>query len=353
MRTKRKIISLLIVVILVMNLVACQSPPAKTVENPTTTPVTPPVTTEPVKVEPSAKDPGSIGLSLGTASLGGNFFTMGASMSAVIIDEVGYKTIAQATSGSSYNVGAVHNKEIDLGLTQATAIASALAGTDTFAGKPIDDITTIINYNATPIHILVNKKLGATNITDLEGATFECLAPGDGIEISTKKILPMLGVSIDKVKLEYSGNRVQASSRLKTKQVDVIFDATGKGATWISDIYGDGKDFDLLSLTEEQIKTLIENFPEYSRMTIPASTYTGQTAEVVTVGNWTTLIAHKDLDEEIVYNITKTLLENRESLIKAHSFFTDMVPENIIDSCIAPLHPGAERYYKEIGVIVK
>ncbi len=329
MRNMKKAISVLLTVVVIMSMVACQSSPQGT----------------------SADTP--IGLSMGTASLGGNFFTMGASMAAVIIDQLGYKAVAQATGGSTYNVEAVHNKELDIALTQATAVASAVAGTDMFAGNAIDDVTTLINYNATPIHILVNKKLGANDITDLEGANVECIAPGDGIELSTKKILPLLGVPIEKVNLEYSGNRVQASSRLKTGQVDVIFDATGKGAAWIADIYDGGKDFELLSLTEEQMQILVEEFPEYSKMTIPAGTYSGQTEDAVTVGNWTTLIAHRDMDEEVAYNITKAIIENKESLIKAHSFFTDLAPENIIDSCIAPLHPGAERYYNEIGVLSK
>lgn len=343
MRSMRKIISLILVVIMMMSLVGCGGSSSETGKVDSSN--------DAVGSNGEAKDPSSIGLSLGTASLGGNFFTMGASMAAVIIDEVGYKAVAQATGGSSYNVEAVHNKELDLGLTQATAIASAVAGKDAFEGNAISDITTLINYNATPIHILVNKKTGAKNITDLEGARIECLSPGDGIELSTKKILPLLGVPIEKVKLEYSGNRVQASSRLKTGQVDAILDATGKGATWIADIYGNGKDFDLISLTEEQIKTIIDSSPEYSKMIIPADTYKGQTEEVVTVGNWTTLIAHKDMDEEVAYNVVKALFENKENLIKAHSFFTDLAPENIVDACIAPLHPGAEKYYKEVGVI--
>lgn len=332
MNSMKKAISAILTVVVIMSMVACQSSSQGTVEEP----------------ETSADAP--IELSMGTASLGGNFFTMGASMAAVIIDELGYKAVAQATGGSTYNVQAVHNKELDIALTQATSIASAVAGTDMFAGNAIDDIATLLNYNATPVHILVNKKLGATDVTDLEGAKIECIAPGDGIELSTKKILPLLGVPIDKVKLEYSGNRVQAASRLKTGQVDVIFDATGKGAAWIADIYDGGKNFKLLSLTEQQIQTLIGKCPEYSKMIIPAGTYSGQTEDVVTIGNWTTLIAHKDMDEEVAYNITKTIIENKEALIKAHNFFSDLAPENIIDACIAPLHPGAEKYYKEIGI---
>lgn len=290
-------------------------------------------------------------LSLGTASLGGNFFTMGAAMASVIMDNAGVAVTAQATSGSVYNVGAVNDGELDIGMAQASAVASGVNGTDSYEGAPTENGRTLLNYSATPIHILVNKSLGASDITDLKGATFECLAPGDGVELATMKLLPLLGVSLDDVTMEYSGSRVQATSSMKTGQVDVILDATGLGAAWIADIYGDGSDWDLLTLTDDQISTICEAAPEYSRMTIPAGTYTGLENDVVTVGLWTTVFCNVSMDDDTAYNIVKAIMENKDSLVSAHSFFSDLAPENVVDACLAPLHPGAEKYYQEAGVL--
>lgn len=340
MKRKHKVISILLLVAILFSLAACGDSSEKAPEEP------------PTNGDEGGDEVKEIGLSFGTASLGGNFFTMGAAMSAVIVDETGYKTVAQATGGSAYNVEAVHNKELDVAITQATAIAAAFAGTENFEGNAIDDIRTLLNYNATPIHIMVNKKLGAKDITDLKGAKIECLTPGDGIELTTKNLLPLLGLPIEDVKLEYSGNRVQAASRLKTGQVDAILDATGLGATWIADIYGNGDKFEFLSLTEEQINLIVDESPEFSKMIIPAETYDGQKEDSITVGNWTTLFVHEDMDEEVAYNITKAVFESKEDLIKAHSFFGDLEAENVAGATIAPLHPGAEKYYNEIGASV-
>ncbi len=290
-------------------------------------------------------------LSLGTASLGGNFFTMGAAAASVIMDGTGLAVTAQATGGSVYNVGAVNDGELDIGMAQASAVASGINGSDSFEGAATADVRTLFNYSATPVHILVRKGLNAKDITDLTGAKFECLAPGDGVELATMKLLPMLGIPLDDVKLEYSGSRVQASSRMKTGQVDAILDATGLGASWIADIYGDGSDWVLLSLTDEQVSTITEGSPEYSRMVIPAETYSGQTGEAVTVGLWTTVFCNASMDDDTAYGIVKSIMEGKESLVKAHSFFMDLDPANVVDACIAPLHPGAEKYYKEVGVL--
>lgn len=329
----KKFVALLLALLMTLSLTACGSGQ-----------------TSPGDSDASSDSSGST-LSLGTASLGGNFFTMGAAMASVIMDGTGVAVTAQATNGSVYNVGAVDEGELDIGMAQASAVASGVNGTDSYEGAPTENIRTLLNYSATPIHILLNKSLGAADISDLTGATLECLTPGDGVELATMKILPLLGISLDDVKLEYSGNRVQASSALKTGQVDGILDATGLGASWIADIYGDGSAFTLLSLTEDQIAAICDTYPEYSRMVIPAGTYSGQDEDVVTVGLWTTVFCNASLDDDTAYGIVKAIMENKESLVKAHSFFGDLAPENVVDACLAPLHPGAERYYKEVGVL--
>jgi TRAP transporter TAXI family solute receptor len=331
----KKVLSFSLALLMAMSLVAC-SPAAPA--TPTTEPAAP---TEPAKSN----------LSIGTASLGGNFFTMGAAMASVIMDSTDYLVTAQATGGSAFNVTAVENGEISIGMAQASTIASAVTGTDQFKDAASKRVRTLLNYNATPVHILVKKSLNVTDINQLKGAKFECLAPGDGIETTTKKVLPLLGLPLSDVTLEYSGNRVQAASRLKTGQVDVILDATGVGAAWMADVYGKGSNFVLLDLTDEQIATISEAFPEMSKMVIPANTYGDNTKEVTTVGNWTTVFARDDMSDDVAYSIVKSIYDNKEGLVKAHSFFTDLEYANIVDAYIAPLHPGAEKFYKEVGVL--
>ena len=291
----------------------------------------------------------TVNVSIGTSSLGGNFFTMGAVISDILSKEFGYRSVAQATGGSAFNVDGVHNKELDTAICQATAIAMAFRGTGQFQGAPINDVRTLFNWNATPVHLLVRRSVKATGVMDLNGVRLECMTPGDGIEVTTKMFVETFG--LNKAKLEYSGNRVQSSSRFKTGGVDSIIDATGLGASWMSDVIGDGSNFMLLSLTDEQIEKIVAAYPEMSRMVIPANTYKGQTEDVQTVGNWTTLIAHESMPDEVAYNITKAAFDNKETLVKGHNFFKDLAPGNVVNAVVAPLHPGAEKYYKEIGVL--
>lgn len=294
-------------------------------------------------------------LSLGTSSLGGNFFTMGAAMAAVFMDDYGYSVTAQATNGSGSNIVSVLDKELDLGMAQANSIASAAEGTGQFAGNqiaPDSGVCTLFNWNSTQVHILVRRALGVDNIEDLaalSGLKVECMNPGDGFEDMAKKFTETF--SFNNPSFEYSGSRVQLASRLKNGEIDVTFDGTGLGSSWMSDVVGDGSDFVILSLTGEQIELLCSKYSELTPLTIPAGTYGGVEEDVKTVGFWTTLLCNADMDEEVAYNLTKSVYANKEALVKAHAFFTDLDPQNIVDATIYPLHPGAERYYKEIGVL--
>lgn len=289
-------------------------------------------------------------LSLGTASLGGNFFTMGAAMAAAVMDKTDLQVTAQATGGSAYNAGAVDSGELSIGMAQASTIASAVAGTDSFDKAPTTHIRTMFNYSATPLHIVVRKNKNAKTFSDLKGLKIECLVIGDGVETTTRKLLPAMGISLDDVTLEYSGNRTQASSRLKTGQVDAILDATGLGAAWMADVLKTG-DFVMIELSDAEIEKICSTFTEMSPMTIPAGTYAGFDKDIKTVGNWTTVFCNENLSEDSVYAFVKAIFESKASLVKAHAFFKDLAPENIVGSVIAPLHPGAEKYFKEAGVI--
>ena len=170
----KKFVAMMLALLMTLSLAACGSTQTAPAESSSSE-------TAETEAPAASSDSSSRTLSLGTASLGGNFFTMGAAMASVIMDGTGVAVTAQATNGSVYNVGAVDEGELDIGMAQASAVASGVNGTDSYEGAPTENIRTLLNYSATPIHILVSKSLGATSVSNLKGATLECLTPGDGV----------------------------------------------------------------------------------------------------------------------------------------------------------------------------
>ena len=285
-------------------------------------------------------------LRIGTASLGGNFFPMGAALATVIDQHVpDIKATAQASSGSAFNMTAIQDGEQEMAVCQGPAVSSAVA-----SGKT-PDVRTIANYSATPQHIMVRLGANIKTVADFKGKKMEMLAAGDGVEVSTRKVLSALGMAWEDIKPEYSGNRVQAASRLKTGQVDGIIDATGLGSAWITDIVGDGSKFGFVSLSDAEIAKILAANKEFSRMDLPAGAYRGVDKAVPAVGVWTVIVCSNKLSDDLVYNITKQIYANQQFLKERHNYFKDLAPKNIVGAIVAPLHPGAERYYKEIGVL--
>lgn len=297
----------------------------------------------------STKDPEFI--RIGTASLGGNYFPMGAAIGTIFEKDIqGIKPNAQATGGSAFNMTSVQNGELEMGIMQGPSVAAGVNGIGQFEGAKTDKVRTMLNYNATPQHILVRANLNVNSIKDLKGLKLEMIAAGDGVEISSKNLLETFGISWDQIKPQYSGNRVQAASRLKTGEVDGIIDATGIGSSWLIDVIGDEK-FKLISLTDDEIQQISSKYKEFSKIKIPAGSYNGQDEDVYTVSSWTVLAVSESLSDDLVYKMTKALFDNKSLLVEKHKYFSDLAPENINGAIIAPLHPGAERYYKEIGIL--
>jgi TRAP transporter TAXI family solute receptor len=286
-------------------------------------------------------------LRIGTASLGGNFFPMGAAVAAVIDNHVpgGFKATAQASSGSAFNMTAIQDGEQELAICQGPAVSQAVADGDT------PDVRGIGNYNATPQHILVRKAANIKSVADLKGKKLEMIGAGDGVEVSSRKMLDAFGIKWDEITPEYSGNRVQAAARLKTGQVDAIIDATGVGSSWITDIVGDGSRFELLPLSESEIEKVLAANKEFSRMPIPANAYRGQDKVIDAVGVWTVIVVSNKLSDNLVYDITKAIFDNAQFLKERHNYFKDLAPENIKGAIIVPLHAGAEKFYKEKGIL--
>jgi len=288
---------------------------------------------------------------IGTASLGGNFFPMGAAIAEVLSPEMeGHQFTPMATGGSAYNMGAIDRDELEIAISQGTAVAAGVNGTGAFEGNPTRNVRGIGQYHATPQHVIYSSKLEINELSDLKGKKIEMIAPGDGIEVATRKMLEAMGVSIEDIDAQHSGNRQQAASRLKTGQVDAMIDGTGVGAAWLVDVIGKGR-FSLLNLSDSEIDTINSSYGEFSRAVIPAGSYYGQEKDIQTVANWTVILVRDDMPEDLVYEITKNLFAKKDELTQRHHYFHDLDPENIKGGLPVEMHKGAEKYYKEIGIL--
>jgi len=219
-------------------------------------------------------------------------------------------------------------------------------GSNTFAGEVEDSALWIAGiYNET-VQILA--KPGIVNVSDLKGKTVCVGDVGSGTEVNAWQVLGAAGLTANDINV-VNGSFQDGVDMLKDGKIDAAFTVAGAPTTAIVD-YATTNELNLVSLSDSELAAIRSEYPFLVQDNLAAGTYTGQTKEVVCVAVQAALVASKDVSEDVVYEFTKAMFDNKADLVAGHAKF------NFLDAKVAsigtvPLHPGAEKYYKEIGVL--
>jgi len=290
-------------------------------------------------------------LTIGGGSTGGIFFSAAAGVAQLISDKTDTTATAQTTTGGGQNIQLMKAGEMEMGIADATVCLEAYNGEGDFE-QPIDNIRAIgVLYNSYYQEVLSNSSK-AQDMTQLKGCTVVVGGAGSGTENSARKVLAAHGYDyVDRkdVKPEFVGIS-EGSELIQNKQADAMncissFPFSSFVELTMTDTVK------LVSLEDEAIQTLTETYPQFLEGVIPAGTYQNQTEDVKTVYQGTFLICRDDVDEDVVYEITKMMFDEKDYLINQHNCFNELNLETATDGLTIPLHPGAERYYKEAGIL--
>lgn len=292
-------------------------------------------------------------INIATATTGGVYYPLGNAMAKLFNDKIpGIKTSAQATAGTPQNILLMGKKEAEVAFAQNGVAFYAYNGKEMFKDKPTKFLRGITNLYPNVMHIVVNANSPITSVKQFENKKFVPGAIGSATEINSKEILSLYGLDYkDKknVKGEYLGYS-EAAEALKDGRVDGILIAGGLPTSAVMDAASSVK-IRILSLEPDMIAKLIKEMPWYYEITIPKGTYMGQTEDVKTVAVANILICREDLSNDLVYSMTKTLHESHKELVTAHNAAKDMKLETALKGMTVPMHPGAEKYYKEKGIM--
>ncbi len=292
-------------------------------------------------------------INIATATTGGVYYPMGNAMAQIISKNIpNVKASAQATAGTPQNVLLMQKKEAEIAFAQNGVAYYAYQGKAMFDGKPVKMLRGITHLYPNVMHIVVRADSDIKSVKDFAGKKFVPGAVGSATEINSKEILGLYGLDYkDKknVKVDYLGYS-EAAEALKDGRVDGILIAGGLPTAAVLDAASSVK-IRLLSIEPDMMQKLTKEMPWYYEIKIPKGTYIGQTEDVTTVAVANILICREDLSTDLVYNITKTLYDSHKDLVAAHSAAKDMKLPDATKGMTVPLHPGAEKYFKEKGII--
>lgn len=287
-----------------------------------------------------------------TASMGGSFYPAGSVIASLINSKLGSEGIvasAQESGGSPENINMMARGEAEAAVLLASVVVDAYNGKGAFEGKPYKDLRMITVLWPNVVQMVVTEKSGIKTYQDLRGKRVSVGQLGSGTEPNTKAALDGAGMTYKDIVPEFLGFS-QSADAIKDGRIVAAQLSGGIPHPSVLDLFASRVGVRLLSLTQEEIERACERHPEFAEFTIPANTYPGQDYVVRTIATTTALGIRKDIPEELVYKITKTIFENLDYIHKSYSALEYMSLERAIPGLVAPLHPGAVRYFKERGL---
>ncbi|SKC41790.1 TAXI family TRAP transporter solute-binding subunit [Maledivibacter halophilus] len=289
-------------------------------------------------------------VSLATGGTAGTYYPIGSGITAIVTKYVeGVEATAESTGASVANSKMLRNGEIEFILCSASTASSAYNGKETFEGKPVDNMRGIASLYPEVFQFVVLESSGLEKVTDLKGKKVAVGAAGSGTERISKLLLEAHGITYDDIEPQFLGFG-EAVTALKDRLIDCAIVGSGLPTSAVVDASA-SLDINLLEVDKQSMEKATEEYKFLKLETISEGTYNGVNKDVLTVATPALFITSEDMDEEIVYKITKELFENIEELERVHAQGKNIKLETAVEAMSVPLHPGAEKYYKEKGIL--
>lgn len=284
-----------------------------------------------------------------TGGTSGVYYPLGVALSELYAEKIdGARTQVQATKASVENLNLLAAGKGELAFALGDSVQDGWAGKEEAGFKaPLTNLRAIGGIYNNYVQVVAEADAGVTTFTDLKGKSISVGAPASGTELNARAIYKAAGMTYeDMSKVEYLPFG-ESAELIKNRQIQATLSSAGLGAAFIKDLATTH------SITVVAIPAEIVNSigAPYVAEVIPAGTYKGQDVDVPTAAITNILVTSDKVSDETVYQMTKLMFENVERLKSAHSAAGAIDPAKAVNALPIPLHPGAEKYYREIGVI--
>ncbi|MCJ7855743.1 TAXI family TRAP transporter solute-binding subunit [Lachnospiraceae bacterium NSJ-143] len=286
---------------------------------------------------------------LATGGTSGTYYAYGGVVGQVLSEATGAKFDVQSTGASKANIGLVADGEVDMAIVQNDVMDYAYNGTDLFDGEKTDNFSSMAACYAEVCQVIANPSAGIETIADLKGKRVSVGDAGSGVEFNAKQILAAYGVTfddIDKQNLSFA----DSANAMKDNKIDAFFCTAGAPTTAVMEL-ASTNNIKVLNVDGAEAEKLVADYPFYTAYTIPKDTYKGMEEDAQTVAVKATLIVSNKLSDDAVYELTKALFENKADIEAGHAKGAELDTQYAVEGVSVPFHPGAEKYFKEAGVL--
>ena len=286
---------------------------------------------------------------LATGGTGGTYYPFGGAIANIWNTKVENMNVtAQATGASAENLRLINKGEAEYAIVQNDVMDYAYNGTDLFAGEKLANIMTIGTLYPEVVQIAVSKDSGIKSVADFKGKRISVGDAGSGVEFNAKQIMEGYGLTFDDIKKSNLSFKESAEG-IQNGTLDGCFVTAGVPNAALQELAFTAG-LTLVPVDGEAAKKICEKYGYYTQTTIPGGTYKGTDDDTPALAIKATLAVSSKLDEQTVYEMTKALFENLDELATAHAKGKEVSAKAAVTGVSVPFHPGAKKYFKEIGL---
>jgi TRAP transporter TAXI family solute receptor len=294
-------------------------------------------------------------VAIATGGTAGVYFPLGAALAEVWSGKVPNVQATAQTSGASVaNIRLLQRSDVAVAFIQNDITYYAFHGTEMFMDRvanktqPIANLRGMAMLYPETIQVVTLKSKNINSIADLKGKRIAVGAPGSGTEINARQILRAFELGYYNTRPDFL-NFAEAADQLKDGVIDAAFITAGFPTAAVQDI-ASSRDLKVLAIPRDVVEMLREQYPYYTRVTVPANTYKGQTESVDTAAVMAMLVTRQDIEEALIYTLTSALWTNTDRLQAAHARGKDITTNTSRSGMPITMHAGALRFYRERGI---
>lgn len=310
-------------------------------------------TTQPAVAQSAPARENSI--TIGTAGVTGVYYPAGGAICGLVkrsSKQSGLRCWVESTGGSIYNLSAVRERDLDLGIVQSDWQFHAYNGTALFERIGADKtLRSVFSLHSEPFTVVARRDANIHSFDDLKGKRVNVGDPGSGMRATMEELMRAKGWTMQDFSHVSEMKVAEQGKALCSNQIDAMVYAAGHPNGAIQEVTM-ACDVVLVSVEGPAVDALIKQYPFYAYATIPGGMYHGSPENVKTFGVKATLVANESVPEESIYQLVKSVFENYDTFKAMHPVFSTLDRNLMVtDGNTAPLHPGAERYYREVGLL--
>ncbi|CAG9623144.1 TAXI family TRAP transporter solute-binding subunit [Sutcliffiella rhizosphaerae] len=249
----------------------------------------------------------------------------------------------QTTGASAENLNLLKDNKVEMAFVMSDALSQALNGEASFS-EPIEGISQIANLYPNVVQIVARADANIETLEDLKGKRIAVGDQGSGVELNARALLNGNGISYEDVQVDYLGY-AEAADGLNSGRIDAAFLTSGLPNASVLEL-SETLNINIVKVLPEHVEAIVEEHPYFTSLEIPAGTYDND-EPIPTAAVPNALVVRSSLSDDDVYKLTKLFFESLDTLANSHQAASDISLEHAQEGLIAPLHPGAEKYFNE------